>query len=1293
MSVRTVLKFLRLFLFLGVLMFVCSPRVLAWTANDPPVYVGNPTYPGNLTYPGSYMGGVTYDYNLNTFHYNSSTGTLQKYNTNNVLQWSITSVTGFGAITNFSYVFHDVNGNIYLFGRSNILLKLDSAGNRITHFIIAISANDISFDSVGNIYAIQHTIQTVYKYSSTGTLIRTWSAPYTMRSIAVDPVRDYLYIGDQYYLQKYDLDGNLLKSSYDYYSGVLSHLVVIPSTGNILAGIYLASCSTIYTPEGTHGPVFGNGMPVKNYINSDASIIYSQTFYEGTRIFMQDRAVPVISVDNTPTVNYALQGNFITGVATDPLSNITSVEFQIDSTTGTWNACSPTDTGVPVVRAWASKNEKFSCVLPSLVSGNYTIYVRATDSYTNTSTPMSFSFTFVNRPIGTLVVNQGAQYTTSRDVVLALSASSNTAIQFMEVCEQADFSGCSSESYNTSKNILLSDGDGTKTVYARFSNESDVSIVISSTIILDTLAPVGAFTLLNNFGQQQYTYQTTVWVITQDYSFSTSPGDQYIYCMDASFQGCSYKQVTGGYISESTQLTSGDGIKTLYAKFKDRAGNESEVYTQTILLDTAAPTGAASINLGSPYTNTTQVTLSLLVNDGSGAGLQDIMYCNDPSFSNCNYEMYAPLKQWQLLGEDGVKTVYILLRDNAQNTSTITATIELDTSPPILYALSQFRNNALLTVLGAVFDRNPHTYSEQSSSTISSVGAVNMNWNNRDGSWVYNFPNSFRFSLYGQTYTKMFVSSKGRICFGNSSTLAGGDGTDVSCGAFIAPFWTDLGSGANSDKISIEQKADSVTVTWKDSIINHLPTHGITTVGVAQGWHADDNSWVYNLPFPFTYYGVTYTEVRVSSNGVICFDINRNCSWYPDPLNQNTQNPAIVVLGNDLRTDRSNNGAEDIYITEGADVVTFRWQGETYSQGAPVDVELELSRDGKISFRYGSNPTPLRYYAIVGLTDGSGTAYTESRHNVQTDYSQVENVYYLYQGGVYNEYIVPGTDETIHITTRATLYQNGDVRMGWDMPYNARTVSTLLPPFVGISKGDGTTFLTSSLSGLDFVISGNSSTFFTMAEGSAVQNANISLDSGVHLPCVLSNGSSSGAYTEFSCTVTIPNGNHNVSIYANDKAGNASVLDLGTYTQAVAAPRVKPVEFQVEPVEEVKVVENEVTDPIEDIDTQGSELLTYTYVLRGANNEPLRDTVIVLFGTEQKTDSQGRIQVKQKLPGDQIAIRVNGQEIAAKVLGDSLVIVDVQQKEPFVLMRMFPWLVFAFVLVVVYRWSIRRNTG
>ena len=88
---------------------------------------------------------------------------------------------------------------------------------------------------------------------------------------------------------------------------------------------------------------------------------------------------PVITLDpiTNPTSNSSPS---VTGTATDSLGTITSVEYQVNSTTGTWLSCTADD------GAFDSSSEKFTCTLNmSLNDGSHTIYVRATDNDTNTT--------------------------------------------------------------------------------------------------------------------------------------------------------------------------------------------------------------------------------------------------------------------------------------------------------------------------------------------------------------------------------------------------------------------------------------------------------------------------------------------------------------------------------------------------------------------------------------------------------------------------------------------------------------------------------------------------------------------------------------------------------------------------------------------------------------------------------------------------------------------------------------------------------------------------------------------
>ncbi len=138
-----------------------------------------------------------------------------------------------------------------------------------------------------------------------------------------------------------------------------------------------------------------------------------------------------------------------------------------------------------------------------------------------------------------------------------------------------------------------------------------------------------------------------------------------------------------------------------------------------------------------------------------------------------------------------------------------------------------------------------------------------------------------------------------------------------------------------------------------------------STVGVAQGWNADDDTWALNLPFAFPYYGDAYETVYVSSNGFIALHAGE-----PEPANQATHqkiNVRISPLWDDLQTDQP---GEDIYVESLSDQVTVRWDASEFGSGTPCNFSVVLHRDGGIEFHYGSGNNNLS--PTVGISRGSG---------------------------------------------------------------------------------------------------------------------------------------------------------------------------------------------------------------------------------------------------------------------------------------------------------------------------------
>lgn len=105
-----------------------------------------------------------------------------------------------------------------------------------------------------------------------------------------------------------------------------------------------------------------------------------------------------------------------------------------------------------------------------------------------------------------------------------------------------------------------------------------------------------------------------------------------------------------------------------------------------LVLDTLAPQGlTVKLNNGSQYTTSKNVTLSISVSDTSTSGYQMKVQGIDGASSedSASWETFASTKSIALPTGDGLKTVYVKVRDDVCNeTAAASATITLDTSVP-----------------------------------------------------------------------------------------------------------------------------------------------------------------------------------------------------------------------------------------------------------------------------------------------------------------------------------------------------------------------------------------------------------------------------------------------------------------------------------------------------------------------------------------------------------------------------------------------------------------------------------
>ena len=287
--------------------------------------------------------------------------------------------------------------------------------------------------------------------------------------------------------------------------------------------------------------------------------------------------------------------------------------------------------------------------------GKVLVKARATDSTGGHSDILYLNLT-VNgdAPVGTILINQGGIITKSRSVTLSLNATDSAGVPSMMVSEDPAFKSAAWEPLAKTKGFTLSDGDGYKTVCARFKDTYGViSQAINATILLDTTPPNGTVSISNG---TQYTVQREVMLQLSATDKNDVAGA--IISEDQTFAGLQ-PAIFGP--QEFLTLSQGDGTKTVYVRYFDTVGNFRDV-SASIILDRTPPTGSLKINNNMAVTLTRMVNLTIDGKDKNS--VKEMMVSNLPGLNGSSWEPNQKWKVWELIPGAGNKVVYIRFRDN-----------------------------------------------------------------------------------------------------------------------------------------------------------------------------------------------------------------------------------------------------------------------------------------------------------------------------------------------------------------------------------------------------------------------------------------------------------------------------------------------------------------------------------------------------------------------------------------------------------------------------------------------------
>jgi hypothetical protein len=181
-------------------------------------------------------------------------------------------------------------------------------------------------------------------------------------------------------------------------------------------------------------------------------------------------------------------------------------------------------------------------------------------------------------PEGSMIINEGAIYTTVNQISLSL-----TAVDNLSGVDQMAFSfdrenWTTWKPFNQNEKLSLPTGDGNKTVYLRIKDKAGNICIVADSIVLDTKPPHSLSIFINNNAKETESKK----VMLSLTAFDETSG---VHEMAFSSDGINWSDWEDFSKTASIDLSSGYGEKIIYFKVMDRAGNIALPVIDTITLN------------------------------------------------------------------------------------------------------------------------------------------------------------------------------------------------------------------------------------------------------------------------------------------------------------------------------------------------------------------------------------------------------------------------------------------------------------------------------------------------------------------------------------------------------------------------------------------------------------------------------------------------------------------------------------------------------------------------------------
>lgn len=337
-------------------------------------------------------------------------------------------------------------------------------------------------------------------------------------------------------------------------------------------------------------------------VNGRRATYYPYNFLQPATVYSA-----AVVINNLYTTNTALNNG---GYFLYPLS------IRISNDGAAWSAPVALSTNADQAFNWTLDPAEGA----KIVHVKYFTDLAGTDPIVSRDSSLGFNLDLqVHPPTGSIWVTTPSSTTRTQSVAFSLTSldvEGDSAIS-MRFSNDAGVNWSPWEAFAANKNWAVSAGDGLKTVYVEFKDKFNYTGVYSTQITLDTSPPVATFEIQESMPGYVASQQVTILVSGYDQYSPISriylSNDNLVWT-PRDIPPYFPAPVDPIDIGQKWTLTSGDGEKTVYAKFEDQLGNISAVQTQLVTLLSAVPTvtiTSAPAAVTNSISNTLEFTASV----------------------------------------------------------------------------------------------------------------------------------------------------------------------------------------------------------------------------------------------------------------------------------------------------------------------------------------------------------------------------------------------------------------------------------------------------------------------------------------------------------------------------------------------------------------------------------------------------------------------------------------------------------------------------------------------------------